>query len=665
MDRINKRKIRKYIKENALEERIIREEYKERKKWTMIFDEAEIDGKEVLIIFLYYSRNDTPNYITFMSEEDYTTWDHTGKWSEASLRNILDNYYSASNSPDKKGNRKAEKFLKKHQIKTHHYDWKNPGENKMERKLRNMQDDIREKRLIERDRKETEPIDRAMEKVKEIPENFEKFCREHTPHYAYYRYERKERNKKAVCSCCKKEFPVSEPRHMKRVICKSCGREVILKAYKKAPVSEWNETNVEMIQKYEDGIILRYFRVRQQVHKELVMEKVNGVTVHIEEVRRDIYKDEKMKQVYRYEYGLYKNRQERWKYLENLFRAPALIYTDNLAEELKGTAWEHCRIELMEGLEFCTANYIERYIKNKWFEYAAKKGLTRILQDAASIQHSYTYEKEFNKNGKTLNEVLKVEKQDMQLLVDTNAGINELRYIRDKREKKEKIQKDAISRVGQLADTIGYVRLKSAMRYVKELKFANYITKNQTLAAVTVKEKMTLWEDYINLALKLNYDMKNSMVLYPRNLKQEHDAVVELYNEKQNAAKMERLRKGYKKIKSMEKELQEKYAFEDKDMFIRAPHDAAEIVREGQVLHHCVGGYIDKVEAGQTIILFMRKKEEPEKPYYTIEVKDGKVKQWYGEYNNARETKTEKEKKFIRKFIKERLENGTVSNERV
>lgn len=663
MDRINKRKLRKYIKENELEEKIIREEYRKRKQWTTIFDKAEIDGKEVLVIFMYYSENEKPTYITFLSEEDYTTWDDTGKWKEASLQNLMNRFYSESNSPDKEGNRKAEEFLKEHQIKTNHYDWKNPGENKIERKIRNMQGDIREKRLEERDRKETEPIDRAMEKVKEIPENFEQFCREHTPHYAYYKYERKGKNKKAVCSCCGKKFPVQEPKHMKHDTCKKCGRNVILKSYRKAPVSQWNETDVEMIQKYEDGIILRYFRVRQMVHKELVMSGRNGVSVSIEEVRRDIYKDEQLKQVYRYEYGLYKNRNTRWKYLENMSRTPALIYTDNLKEELKGTAWEHCQIEQMEGIEFRTMNYIERYIENRWFEYAAKKGLTRILQDAASI--SYGYEKEFNVNGKTLNEVLKVEKQDMQMLVDTNAGINELKYIRDKRKKNEKIQKSAISKVGQLADIIGYENLKSAMKYVKEVKFANYITKNQTLAETTIHERMRIWNDYIRLALKLGYDMQNSMVLYPRNLKQEHDAAVELFNEKQNEAERKRLNKVYRKIKKMEKELQEKYAFEDKDMFIRAPHDAGEIVHEGQVLHHCVGGYVEKVAEGKTTILFMRKKAEPEKPYYTIEVKDGKVKQWYGEYNNARKPKTEKEKKFIKKFTKERLENGTVSNERV
>ncbi|MCR5723434.1 MAG: PcfJ domain-containing protein, partial [Lachnospiraceae bacterium] len=41
---------------------------------------------------------------------------------------------------------------------------------------------------------------------------------------------------------------------------------------------------------------------------------------------------------------------------------------------------------------------------------------------------------------------------------------------------------------------------------------------------------------------------------------------------------------------------------------------------EGQALNHCVGDYIGKVAAGETIILFVRRLSKPNKPYVTIEV---------------------------------------------
>ena len=44
---------------------------------------------------------------------------------------------------------------------------------------------------------------------------------------------------------------------------------------------------------------------------------------------------------------------------------------------------------------------------------------------------------------------------------------------------------------------------------------------------------------------------------------------------------------------------------------------------------------------GASYIIFMRKKEQPEKPYYTIEISpDGEIRQAYGKYNNKPDWET-------------------------
>ncbi len=41
-----------------------------------------------------------------------------------------------------------------------------------------------------------------------------------------------------------------------------------------------------------------------------------------------------------------------------------------------------------------------------------------------------------------------------------------------------------------------------------------------------------------------------------------------------------------------------------------------------------------KMASRQTFILFLRKKDDKEVPYYTLEVEwDGKIRQWYGAYD--------------------------------
>ena len=47
---------------------------------------------------------------------------------------------------------------------------------------------------------------------------------------------------------------------------------------------------------------------------------------------------------------------------------------------------------------------------------------------------------------------------------------------------------------------------------------------------------------------------------------------------------------------------------------------AKEIAREGKVLHHCVGSYIERVASGERLILFIRGKDNPHDPLYTMEL---------------------------------------------
>ena len=67
-----------------------------------------------------------------------------------------------------------------------------------------------------------------------------------------------------------------------------------------------------------------------------------------------------------------------------------------------------------------------------------------------------------------------------------------------------------------------------------------------------------------------------------------------------------------------------RYEMETEDLLIRLPEYVHEIREEGNAQHHCVATYIDRMVAGETCILFIRKKEEPDKSYYTVEVIRGK-----------------------------------------
>ena len=85
-------------------------------------------------------------------------------------------------------------------------------------------------------------------------------------------------------------------------------------------------------------------------------------------------------------------------------------------------------------------------------------------------------------------------------------------------------------------------------------------------------------------------------------------------------------------IKENDKLLQqrERLLFEYDDFIIMTPKDFSEFQFESAQLNHCVGWndrYLKKHVQGISMIFFMRRKEEPDKPFFTIEIDKNQVLQ--------------------------------------
>ena len=149
------------------------------------------------------------------------------------------------------------------------------------------------------------------------------------------------------------------------------------------------------------------------------------------------------------------------------------------------------------------------------------------------------------------------------------------------------------------------------------------------------------YSDYLVMREELGYDMTNSVYIFPKNLIQKHDQMVEEKRARADELHTAKKEKEFPEIKERFQRLNGIYTCEEGDLFIRPAMSAEEIVNEGRTLHHCVGSdrYLKRHNDGETFILFLRKKEEPDKPYYTIEIKKNEILQWYG----IKDTKPDKE----------------------
>lgn len=99
----------------------------------------------------------------------------------------------------------------------------------------------------------------------------------------------------------------------------------------------------------------------------------------------------------------------------------------------------------------------------------------------------------------------------------------------------------------------------------------------------------------------------------------------------------------YPLIKKHYRRLRKRFYYEDGNFLIRPARNAEEIIMEGRILHHCVGGdtYLEKHNRETSIILFLRTAKEPEVPYITVEIapKNLHILQWYGAHDKKPDQK--------------------------
>lgn len=136
------------------------------------------------------------------------------------------------------------------------------------------------------------------------------------------------------------------------------------------------------------------------------------------------------------------------------------------------------------------------------------------------------------------------------------------------------------------------------------------------------------WTDYIDMGRQIGLDFGREDVLLPKKLMERHDMAARQIYLTTHADEI----KAYQRRR---KALERLYGFAYGGYLIRAPLDAQEIIQEGKVLQHCVGGYADRHMRGVLAILFLRSEKNPDKPLCTIEMNGVHLVQIHG-YKNDR-----------------------------
>ena len=159
---------------------------------------------------------------------------------------------------------------------------------------------------------------------------------------------------------------------------------------------------------------------------------------------------------------------------------------------------------------------------------------------------------------------------------------------------------------------------------------------------------ISVLRDYRQAAETLGRDLTVPTIRWPKDLTAAHDeftkAAEVLQKEIAHAEYVEGRYRRYRRL----------YEYVEDEFMVIVPERLSDIKLEGEIQHHCVGGYIERHADGTTVILFVRRTLLPLSPLYTAELTpDGKLRQIQGYHNEAEYKPTPEADAFVKRWLAE------------
>lgn len=484
-------------------------------------------------------------------------------------------------------------------------------------------------------------VDAAFATLPQIPETFEKHCMENIPEIPIF-YKRREKYAECTCGKCGAGYGTEEiPQRGGRTTCKVCGHRGQWE-WKRQTRKHRKRSDITLVQCTTDkNLVMRIFRISYEYQQDYEAD------VKMTEKRRyflcmgDVYKFYN-RPFYDYAKGTW---EKHWGRESDHELIDIHNFYPGYNSAIKESNLKYCNPrEIAETTFWHQSDYgtaLIVYANNPAVEMFAKCGMNKIV--------THLIEKEgktklINRRAKTFYGQLRIkDKKALKSLIAEKGDLGMLKVLQ--LEKKNKIQFTDEQRQflkDRYKEYRGEEKLKFLLRYMTLQQLINRVKKYlKTEKYHRESEVLSEYKDYLEMRMELGYDMTNELYLYPKSLKEKHDLMVKECNEKKDKLHSTKMMQKYPKIAEQYEELCEKYGYTDENYVIRPARDAAEIVREGRELHHCVGreNYLSGHNKGKSFILLLRKKESLDEPYYTIEIHDKEIIQWYG----IRDSKPDKE----------------------
>lgn len=579
---------------------------------------VEAGGEKAVEITLFYKGQIRGRY--FADEGNHNAW-IDGKWYTYRLKNVVrmcmdlsplknDYYFNGMKMIWAEGKERALEFLEAYSIEDY-------------------EQTIAARKQQEAVRRKQERINLMMADVPCVPEDAETWMEnEIFPENILFFRKGGKRITYSCTACGATSWRKKAWKHGEKTVCPKCGRPVTANCRQQ---ERTRKEPIVILQQYGDKWIERQFQgTCRWSYGEKKAVRLN------EKIRAIIPEGQHWGKLwYGTKYEADEFEQEFWdKNTMNKRFVSSYLYPGNLAEVLKVGSLEHSGMDNMAARneKFNVNNYIITFLQRPWIEYLAKAGLTRMV---AEILDTYSWgggPSMIYTRGENLQGALRLDGNRINRIKQINGGLHALEWLQYEEEVGVKISQESLEYLEKKK-----VSLESCSGILVDVKSVNRMVNYMKKQKVAPSKLYITWADYLRMAKAEGYDTTDDIVRFPRDLKARHDELVELDNKRKDEKRLQ----GYRELDQQIKErLPEaaRYFWEDEKYMIIPAGKCEELINEGRTLHHCVGRddhYMKKMAAGISWILFLRRKEDLETPYYTLEIdmQQDRILQYYSEFD--------------------------------
>lgn len=277
--------------------------------------------------------------------------------------------------------------------------------------------------------------------------------------------------------------------------------------------------------------------------------------------------------------------------------------------------YKHSAVEIYTGSRIL--QYLRLYERYPQIEYLMKAGLQRIV-GSKSIVKLCGIDRAFCKWLMRNKEEIRNNYYYVAVILSAYKTGRSIKELQTLHEAKLKLSHD------------------ESLKHVREIfkrdmeKLLNYVTKQDT--------NLHTYLDYLKACEYLGLDITEVKHSYPTNFKCWHDIRIDEYNTAKALADEQARKELYKQFASIASKYTSLEHFKKSEFIAVIAKSPAELMHEGEALHHCVGrmNYDQKFIREETLIFFVRSKALPETPLVTVEYSllSHKILQCYGEHNS-------------------------------